>query len=1139
MKTALRFLCLILLSAIGFSACTASTPSPSSEQSPTADKETGSSGLSTMSETSAPLPSTGSVSPTGSTLTAHESVEPVTTVTPTPEPTETPGPTPDCAPDEPPVSVTVGSVRVQLLSNTLVRIEGKEASGFEDRPSFSVPKRTGWKKVGYRIEKTDKEQIVVTNNYHVHIPDPSAGLSNVYITDPSGSELWRYEGLTTSNMYLPSPGDELSCWYFSDTPRVIPSEYGYSLPEEGAYEKNNGWTFSQTARDLFVFLPQGNYRTFASDFVKLTGRSEMVPLDTLGYWDSRWYAYSEETALKQIRDYKEKGYSIDVLVIDTDWRDTSNGVGYKINEKLFPNMARFLEEAHKEGVTIIFNDHPEPAKGTKNLLDEKEIEYRSKNLKLLLSLGLDYWWYDRNWSVALNPVTDGLSIYATGMYAFQWITEEYYASIANDLGTYARRGLIMGNVDGINNGVLTYAPELAAHRFSLQWTGDIDTDGYALEQEIYDAIYGGAELGLPYMSSDLGGHTSAVTKEMYVRWIQYGALSNFCRVHCTKPYSRMPWLYGEVAEAVTKEYVGMRYRLLPLFYALAHENYETGLPIMRRLDVNYPCCIEASANDEYLLGDYILIAPISGAQKADNVPDAWLTHDGQPGLAAEYYKNSKLNGTPEFTRVDSNIHFDWSNIGQKDLGIKENFSIRWTGEITAGEEDVMLRFYADDGVRVWIDGKRAVNGWGVYDTYLFTDVMKAGTTHSLKVEYNQLGGYAHIFMAYTAKLDDKRDVFLPEGEWIDVWSGERTVGPAVVTVDHPLETSPIYVRSGAIVALAEDTVNTKEKNWSSLALDVYPSKNYPASTVLYEDDGETVAYKDGKYRTTEIRMAYTDALTLDIGAAEGSFESDFRAFEERSYTVRLHMRSDFGDIAEITLDGKEIEPEIHPIDESASPFAYEGGARDGAVCEFTVRTNVHQAHQIKVRFEHPVDDRKNENYDQTAVQFSVKCEKIAKKALDLSKDAGLDFAYFGYESAGTVVRMKNGAGVVGELSSDGRISSFTDNYPVSFSGGDVIDSGSATTGCVSSRNFRITLGTTGEKTSYTLYIGGWKSLAKITVRDRSGNVRTLSFGDLNSNYYRKVTIECEDGEASELYINYSILCGENITFTAVQAANAD
>ena len=57
-------------------------------------------------------------------------------------------------------------------------------------------------------------------------------------------------------------------------------------------------------------------------------------------------------------------YSIDVIVVDVDYKDSEKngqwGVGYEINETLFPDMAEFLKKCHDLGVSVMFNDHPIP-----------------------------------------------------------------------------------------------------------------------------------------------------------------------------------------------------------------------------------------------------------------------------------------------------------------------------------------------------------------------------------------------------------------------------------------------------------------------------------------------------------------------------------------------------------------------------------------------------------------------------------------------------------------------------------------------------------------------------------------------------------------------------------------------------------
>lgn len=1034
-----------------------------------------------------------------------------------------------------PSSIELGKLRVQLLSDRMVRIEVKGPRGFEDRPSYTVQKRRNWDEVAYTTETADGFTVISTSAYKVYLPENAKTPVGAYITDLEGNELWKYESNTNSNVYLPSPSDELNSWYFTDAPRVIPSASGYTVAED--YSRNNGWDLSNDATDLFVFLPQGSYENFTSDFVKLTGQSEMVTLKMLGYWDSRWYEYNETTALKQIQDYLDRGYSIDVLVIDTDWRKSSDsGIGYDINTRLFPNMKRFLDKAHEMGVDIMFNDHPEPVKGTTNLLDQKEMEYRNKNLKLILSLGLDIWWYDRNWHTALSPIHKDLSIYATGMYAFQWITEEYYESIV-DMDEYARRALIMANVDGILNGILEYAPELSAHRYSIQWTGDINCESIDLQYEIFNAIYGGAEMGLPYVSADIGGHRFEVSDDMYVRWMQFGALSPILRVHCTRPYSRMPWLYGETAEAVTHNYVDMRYRLLPLYYTLSHENYETGLPVVRRLDIQYPQYAESANNYQYLLGDTILVAPLS--ETYAYAEDYKLESDGQPGLKAEYFNTVNLTGEPVLVKQDEKVYFNWEQNGPAGVGKADNFSIRWSGTITLGADDAAIRVFADDGVRVWIDDELAIDGWKVYDQYLHSEPMKAGSTHKIKIEYFDSGSYAHIYLSLITNKGVAHDVFLPDGEWMDIWSGKTYAGPDTITVYHNLETSPIFVRMGAVLTLADNMKNVDEKDWSHMTLDVFPSISYEDTSTLYEDDTETVAYKDGHFRTTDITLSGKDqTVELFIDAAKGTFTGE-RAFGERNWTVRVHGRDDWGKLTGMTLNGQPVEFTVVEKDPDAQPLAIIGGCRDNVVYEVSFKASVTAQSKLAFTFESTCADGVNEGYDATPATITSKVETIKKSGttVDLTAIGNKDWAIFGAVDVNTVIRKNVDSHLIGNISGIGTNYSFTDNYKISWQDGDLRPTGSSTNGPVSNHAFNIALKVGPDKTHYEIYLGGYQSVAKLSIRDRAGNVKTYTFGDLKSNFYRKVIIDASAEVDSEIYISYTLLSGSNITFSAVAASD--
>ena len=102
-----------------------------------------------------------------------------------------------------PPSVTEGSVRVQLLRETLVRIETEGPKGFENRPSFTVEKRTGWDNVPFVQTEENGYRVIKTSAFRVYVPLGAKDASGCYITGVDGAELWRCGSDTDSNVVLP------------------------------------------------------------------------------------------------------------------------------------------------------------------------------------------------------------------------------------------------------------------------------------------------------------------------------------------------------------------------------------------------------------------------------------------------------------------------------------------------------------------------------------------------------------------------------------------------------------------------------------------------------------------------------------------------------------------------------------------------------------------------------------------------------------------------------------------------------------------------------------------------------------------------------------------------------------------------
>ena len=90
-----------------------------------------------------------------------------------------------------------------------------------------------------------------------------------------------------------------------------------------------------------------------------------------------------------------------------------------------------------------------------------------------------------------------------------------------------------------------------------------------------------------------------------------------------------------------------------------------------------------------------------------------------------------------------------------------------------------------------------------------------------------------VALAFAGEMS--RSVYLPEGEWFDYWTGKRQSGKQQIHIDVPLDRIPIFVKSGAILPLADPTLHTADPASWQLTVNVYGDGRTPAK--LYEDDG--------------------------------------------------------------------------------------------------------------------------------------------------------------------------------------------------------------------------------------------------------------------------------------------------------------
>ena len=846
-------------------------------------------------------------------------------------------------------TVVMGQVRVQVLSPTLVRFEVKGPHGFEDRPTFHVVERD-WP--GARVEKEESSLGVLlkTPAWFVRVPRAAKDLRDLVITDPRGALLHVGEGRLTSSRDLPAPGDHPQVWAVADAPRLVPPAWGATpAPGPGAWPETSGWDVGNDAPDLYVFLPGGDYGRLRADLLRLTGPTALPPLYLFGGFHSRFFPYTDKGALSVIREYRERGIPLDVLMLDTDWR-VSASFGYDENLKLFPDLPGWMAEAHDLGVRVGFNDHPKPL--AENALDPRELDYRFNNLARWLKEGLDFWWFDRNWEVSLAEPLPGLCKEVWGMRLFRDITQRVVPG---------RRPLIMANVDGVDNGHRNRPSDLAAHRYAFQWTGDTWLGWTYLRWGVENAVRAGVMSLVPYLSEDLGSHQGIPSPEYYLRHYQYGALSAVVRPHCSNSayFLREPWALGPEVEKAARDLLTMRYRLLPHLYSAARRNYETGEPLLARLDLSCPDEPEAASDDQYLLGDGLLVAPImTGEPPNQTVPGAWLrTPDGQPGLALELFPNENLLGSPQARRVDPRVDAHWLDTGPGQGLPAEHFSTRWRGRLTP-DRPVQVGLRMEEGGRLWVDGQLAVDQWlhSTWNVGLDPVTMLPGQPHELVVESRHSEGEAtsQLFFRPMAlpSAPVARQVWLPPGDWIDAWTGARFKGPRLLQVQAGAKVIPMFLRAGSLFPLAPDMQHTEERPWDPITLDLYPSPERVARADLYEDDHQSNAYQAAGFRRSVLEARQDAArklITVHIGPAMGTFA---HAPPARAWALRLHVPPGVGKVTQVRVDGHPMSGwQRLPKGTPATPFQLSGPALDGEILTLALPSGpVDQARTVEVRY---------------------------------------------------------------------------------------------------------------------------------------------------------------------------------------------
>jgi alpha-glucosidase len=411
-------------------------------------------------------------------------------------------------------------------------------------------------------------------------------------------------------------------------------------------------SFSADAGEMnYYFISGSTVAEVIQSYTFLTGTIELPPLWSLGYQQCRYSYYPDKEVNSLARTFIEKDIPADTIVLDIHYMDK-----YKIftwDKDNFADPKAMLAELRSQGFHVVVMCDP----GIK--IEEGYLPYDegvAKDVFIKYPDGSNYsgqvwpgwchfpdftnpaarqWWGDQ-----FKQYTDlGIEGFWNDMNEIatwgQMLPENMIFDFEGNKATTRRGRNLFGflmarstyegakkNLQGKRPFNLTRSGFSGVQRYGAVWTGDnVSYDEHMLlGVRIVNSM---GLTGIAFAGYDIGGFVGEASTKLFARWIAIGTFSPFFRGHTMiNTRDHEPWSFGEEVEQIARNFIKLRYKLLPYIYSLFHEASIAGTPIQRSLAINYthdPKIYNHQFHNQYLFGPNILIAPVESTKEITKV----------------------------------------------------------------------------------------------------------------------------------------------------------------------------------------------------------------------------------------------------------------------------------------------------------------------------------------------------------------------------------------------------------------------------------------------------------------------------------------------------------------------------------------
>ena len=472
-------------------------------------------------------------------------------------------------------------------------------------------------------------------------------------------------------------------------------------------------------RTAYIIAVGDTYPDLVNQVVTVTGKQPLPPRWALGNFASRFGYRTEQETRDTIQAFKDQDIPVDAVVLDLYWfgpdiKGHMGNLNWDLNA--WPEPTKMIGDLREQGIKTIVITEPFILTGSSEWQSAVENQALAKNfagdprrfdfyfgntgLVDVFDKNAQQWFWNYYQALAKQGVA--------GWWGDLGEPEVHPADSLHSLGDITVTGDEIHNAYGHQWAKMVYERQLAlapekrpfvmmragfagSQRYGMiPWTGDVSREWGGLKPQVELALQMSL-FGLAYTHSDLGGFAGgeAFDPELYTRWLQFGVFSPVYRPHAQEHIAPEPVFHDEPVKSIVRDYIKLRYRLMPYIYSLAHDNSRSGMPFMRPMFF-YDENADLANTESYFFGDAFLVTPVTEPGISDvnvSLPD---------GVWFNYWNDDKITGGARVKLTTS--------IQELPVLVKAGAFVPMVPELnnldSYGTEKLEIHYYADKSVEI-------------------------------------------------------------------------------------------------------------------------------------------------------------------------------------------------------------------------------------------------------------------------------------------------------------------------------------------------------------------------------------------------------------------------------------------------------